>query len=113
VADSASNTWKVLESLHAARERSASREVIAIQQQIAQCEARQKRVADLREGYAARLRSDSTATVSASELRLASQFLSQVEGMLEVLRQQKTEMAAGLARALSDAEKNPLRASEV
>jgi flagellar export protein FliJ len=105
VGDSAGGAWKVLESLHAAREQTALKEVIAIRQQIEQCDAREKRVIHLREDYAMRLSSDGPGTVSASEFRLAHQFLTQVDGMLEVLRKQKNAMTAGLSRAMSEADK--------
>lgn len=104
MASQTAHAWKVLESLHGVRERKALSEVVALRQQIEQCEAREERVVRLREDYAMRLRSDSQDPVSAGDVRLAHQFLTQVDGMLDVLKKQKAAMCAALDEAMKDAE---------
>lgn len=104
MASQTAHAWKVLESLHGVRERKALSEVAALRQQIEQCEAREERVVRLREDYAMRLRSDSPDPVSAGDIRLAHQFLTQVDGMLDVLKMQKAAMCAALDEAMKDAE---------
>ena len=96
--------WKALESLSALREQTALREVVLARQRLAQCEANEGRIHDLRMDYSSRIRGKAGGIISPSEFRLTSHFLSQLETMLDALQAEKAAIVAALNDAMRNAE---------
>ncbi|MEI7678096.1 MAG: flagellar FliJ family protein [Betaproteobacteria bacterium] len=107
------SVWPVLEKLSESREAAAFRQLAEGRQKLADCERREKRLAELRADYESRYLQAGTGRVqSIADMNMCRGFVDHVDGLQKMLGQQKSNLVYAVesaGQAYADAQREKMK----